>query len=203
LARLLKTADLTLDRDAAVLMLAHVGDDAGLLPGIVETLAAVHGPAAVLGVNDVEPYVGSAGAIPVWDLTNAIEKGQVAEALVVVQRLLAVTSPTQPKPMHPLQVMGVLHSHYRRLLRLDHPDIRSNEDAAAALGGRTSPGAAGFRLRQARALGTDGLRQAFDYLARADLDLKGERAIPGDAVLEILVARLANLSARGGARARS
>ena len=71
-----------------------------------------------------------------------------------------------------------------------------------ALGGRTSPGAAGFRLRQARALGTDGLRQAFDHLARADLDLKGERAIPGDVVLEILVARLANLSARSGARAR-
>jgi DNA polymerase III delta subunit len=119
--------------------------------------------------------------------------------------MLTVTSPMQPKPMHSLQVLGLLHSQYRKLLALDDPAVRSAEDAAAALGGRTSPNAARFRLRQARALGTDGLRQAFDHLARADLDIKGERAIPEDAVLELLVTRLAELSGRsggGGAGAR-
>ena len=98
---------------------------------------------------------------------------------------VSVPSPTQPKPMHSLQVLGLLHSQYRKLLALDDPAIRSAEDAAAALGGRTSPNAARFRLRQARALGSDGLRQAFDHLARADLDIKGERAIPEDAVLDV------------------
>jgi hypothetical protein len=98
--------------------------------------------------------------------------------------------------MHSLQVLGLLHSQYRKLLALDDPEVRSAEDAAAALGGRTSPNAARFRLRQARALGSDGLRQAFD------LDIKGERAIPEDVVLELLVTRLAEISARaGGGRA--
>jgi hypothetical protein len=77
--------------------------------------------------------------------------------------------------------------------------VRTTEDAAAALGGRTSPRAAGFRLRQARALGTEGLRRAFDLLARADIDLKGARAIPEDVAVELLVARLAAL-APGGRR---
>ena len=200
LARELDAVDLTLRPDAAKAVLAHVGGDAGLLPGIVETLAAVHGPGAKLDVADVTPYLGEAGAAPVWDLTNAIEKGDIAAAIVAVQRLLSVTSPSQPRPIHPLQIMGMLHTHYRRLLRLDDPTISSNDDAAAALGGRMKAQAAGFRLRQARALGTDGIRQAFDHLARADLDLKGERAIPEDAVMEVLVARLAGLTARSGRR---
>jgi DNA polymerase III delta subunit len=171
-----------------------------LVPGLVDTLAAVHGPGAELDVDQVTPYLGEEGSIPMWDLTNAIEKGDVPGALAVVQRMLTVTSPSQPKPLHPLEVMGFLHGHYRRLLRLDDPEIRGNDDASAALGGRMKPAAAGFRLRQARALGTDGLRQAFDHLGRADLDLKGERAIPGDVVMEVLVARLAALTTRAAGR---
>jgi len=89
----------------------------------------------------------------------------------------------------------MLHGHYHRLLTLDDPAIRNSQDAAAALGGRANPRSAGFRLRQARALGSDGLRRAFDLLAQADIDLKGARAIPQDVVAELLVARLAALPA--------
>lgn len=200
LARELDAAQLSMRPPAAKLLLAHVGEDAGLVPGLVDTLAAVHGPGAELDVPEVEPYLGEAGAVPMWDLTNAIERGDIPEALAVVQRMITVTSPSQPKALDPLQVMGFLHGHYRRLLRLDDPEIRGNDEAAAALGGRMNPKAAGFRLRQARALGTDGLRQAFDHLGRADLDLKGERAIPGDVVMAVLVARLAALTTRAASR---
>jgi DNA polymerase-3 subunit delta len=201
LARHLDGAGVTLRGDAAAALLTHVGNDAGLVPGLVDTLTSAFGAGApALTLDEVAPHLVGEGMVPVWDLTNAIEKGDAATALQVLQRLLTVTSPTQPKSMHPLQVLGMLHGQYRRLLRLDDPEIRTNEDAAAALGGRTNPRAAGFRLRQARALGTDGLRQAFDHLARADLDLKGDRAIPSEAVLEILVVRLAALSARTGGR---
>ncbi len=191
-------SDVELTRDAADAIRAHVGDDAGLVPGLVATLRAVHGPDARLDVDDVTPYLGEAGTIPVWDLTNAIERGDIPGVLATVRRLLTVTSPRQPKPMHPLQITALLHSQYRKLLRLDDHAVRTNDDAAAALGGRTSPRAAGFRLRQARALGTDGIQRAFDLLARADLDLKGARAIPEDAVVELLVARLAALAPRRG-----
>jgi len=204
LALELAGTDLELTRDASDAIRAHVGDDAGLVPGLLATLRSAHGPDAHLDVDDVTPYLGEAGSIPVWDLTNAIERGDIPGTLATVRRLLTVTSPRQPKPMHPLQIIAMLHGHYRRLLQLDDPAVRTNEDAAAALGGRGNPRAAGFRLRQARALGTDGLRRAFDLLAHADLDLKGARAIPEDAVVELLVARLAALGSparrRTGAR---
>jgi DNA polymerase-3 subunit delta len=198
LAQELATAGVRLRPDAAKALLAHVGSDAGLIPGIVETLAGAFGADVDLTSDAVAPYLGGEGRVPVWDLANAIEKGDKATALVVLHRLLTVTSPTQPKPVHPLQVVAILHSHYRRLLTLDDPNVASAEDAAAALGGRTSPNSARYRLKHARALGTEGLRQSFDYLARADRDLKGERAIPGDAVLDVLVVRLCGLSTRTG-----
>jgi DNA polymerase-3 subunit delta len=105
--------------------------------------------------------------------------------------------------MHPLQITALLHGHYRRLLRLDDPTVQTSQDAATALGGRTNPRSAGFRLRQARALGSEGLRRAFDLLAQADLDLKGARAIPEDVVVELLVARLAALTSGGRQRPAS
>ncbi len=199
----LHDANLALTSAAVDALKAHVGEDAGLVPGLVATLAGVYGPGARLDVDDVEPYLGEAGSIPVWDLTNAIERGDVPGALTTVRRLLTVTSPRQPRPMHPLQITALLHGHYRRLLRLDDPSINTSQDAAAALGGRSNPRAAGFRLRQARALGAEGLRRAFDLLAQADLDLKGARAIPEDVVIELLVARLAALTPGGRSKPAS
>jgi DNA polymerase III delta subunit len=106
--------------------------------------------------------------------------------------------------MHPLQVIGMLHSYYRRVSRLDDPEVRSPRDAVAALDGRVKEYPARKALDAARGLGADGVREAYDYLFAADLDLKGARAIPEDAVMEVLVARLAALSsrARGSSRRR-
>jgi hypothetical protein len=45
-------------------------------------------------------------------------------------------------------------------------------------------------------MGTDGIRRAVELLAEADLDLRGRSGAPPEAVLEILVARLAHLAGR-------
>ena len=86
-------------------------------------LAAAYPDGRQLSEDDVAPYLGDAGAIPSYQLTNAIEEGDSARALEVLHRLLTVSSPQQPKPMHPLQIMGTLNSYYRRILRLDDPAI--------------------------------------------------------------------------------
>jgi DNA polymerase III delta subunit len=56
--------------------------------------------------------------------------------------------------------------------------------------------AASFRLQAARALGTEGLREVFALLAQAELDLRGASGVDDETVLEILLARLANLTRR-------
>jgi DNA polymerase III subunit delta len=200
LAQHLADAELTLRPDAAKLVTTHLGEDAGRVPQLVELLTSAFGAGAKLDAGEVEPYLGEAGSVPGYQLTNAIEAGDMAGALATLRRLLTATGAGRSRPMHPLQVMGTLHGYYLRVARLDDPRVRSPRDAVAALGGRIKEYPARKALDQARALQADGLRQAFDYLFAADLDLKGARAIPEDAVLEVLVARLAALSgrARGG-----
>jgi DNA polymerase-3 subunit delta len=194
LANALAAASLQLRPEALARVTAHLGEDAGRVAALVDVLLAAHGEGARLGVDDVEPYLGEAGAVPSYGLTNAIEAGDSAAALEVLHRLLSAANARDRRPMHPLQVLGSLNSYYRRLLRLDDSSVRGTEDAIAALGGRVSQYPARKALAAARALGTTGIRQAFDWLHQADLDLKGARGIPSDAVMEVLVVRLARLS---------
>ena len=84
-------------------------------------------------------------------------------------------------------------------MRLDDPSLVTKEQAAEVLG--QSPWAARHRLDASRRLGSDGLREAVRLLAQADIDLRGASGVPDETVMEVLVARLASLSARG-ARAR-
>jgi DNA polymerase III subunit delta len=205
LADAVRAANLRLRPDAAKLVASHLGQDAGRVAAFVEVLAAAYPEGAQLSEDDVAPYLGDAGAVPSYQLTNAIEEGDGARALQVLHRLLTVSSAQQPKPMHPLQIMGTLNNYYRRILRCDDPAITTTDDAIAALGGRISSFPARKLMDQAGALGMDGIRQAFDYLYQADLDLKGARGIPEDAVMDVLVVRLARLAARsgGGRSARS
>ena len=74
------------------------------------------------------------------------------------------------------------------------------DNQANALGGKVKPYPAKKALGQARALGSDGIRRAFDALAKADLDLKGASGIPEEAVMEVLVVRLCRLTGDAGAR---
>jgi DNA polymerase III subunit delta len=191
-----KAVGLKLRPDAAKAVAAHLGEDAGRVPQLVEVWLATFGSGATLGADEVEPYLGDAGSVPSYLLTNAIETGDVAGALETLHRMTNATGSRQPKPMHPLQVLGMLHGYYRRLLRLDDPEVHSPADAVAALGGRIKEYPARKALALSRALRTEGISEAFDHLATADLDLKGARGIPEDAVMEVLVARLAALTGR-------
>jgi DNA polymerase-3 subunit delta len=200
LAQHLDDAGIELRPAAAKFVTTHLGEDAGRVPQLVELLASAAGPGATLDVADVEPYLGDAGPVPNYQLTSAIEAGDMAGALETLRRMLTAPGPGQSRPMHPLQVIGTLHSYFRRVATLDDPGVRSPRDAVAALDGRVKEYPARKALDQARALQSDGIRTAFDHLFAADLDIKGARAIPEDAVLEVLVARLAALTgrARGG-----
>jgi DNA polymerase-3 subunit delta len=195
LANATKAARLKLSGDAATRITTHLGDDAGRVPELVELLRATYGTGATLGVDDVEAYLGDLGTAGRFDLTNAIDRGELGTALEVLHRLLTATSASQPKPLHPMQVMASLVFHYQRLLRLDDPSITTKERAAAVLGMKSANGAR-FPLEAARRLGTDGLREAVGLLAQAELDLRGQSGLDERTAIDVLVARLAALSRR-------
>ena len=195
LAHELRDAHLKIAPDAAKHVAARFGDDASRVPEFVEVLHATYGEDAVLSVDDVDQYLGDLGTAGRFDLANAIDRGDVGGTLETLHRLLTATSATQPKPLHPMQVMATLGYHYQRLVRLDDPTIVTKEHAAAALGMR-SAGGARFSLDASKRLGREGLREAVGLLAQAELDLRGASGLDERTVMDVLVARLAALSRR-------
>jgi DNA polymerase-3 subunit delta len=184
----LAVADLELDRAARQRLVDWLGDDPQRLVGVIETLTGSFGGGARLSAGDVEPFLGEAGGVPPWELTDAIDRGDIGGALDKLHRML------QGGERHPLQVMATLHGQYARMLALDGAPVGGEKDAARLLGMKGSTFPARKALSQARKLGHDRIARAMDLLAAADLDLRGGKAWPEALVIEVLVARLARLS---------
>ena len=182
------TSLVQLDPSAQQLIAEHLGEDVARLTGLLQILEGAYGTDAKLGATEVGPFLGDEGAVPPWDLTDALDRGEMKTALEVVQRMMAAGG------RHPLQIMATLHTHYERILRLDGTQISNEKDAAVHLEMKGSTFPAKKALSQMRRLGPDKTRRAIELLSKTDMDLRGKSALDGDILMEILVARLAQLS---------
>ena len=180
----------------------RLGDDMARVDSLARTLQSIYGTSP-LQFEHVEAYLGDAGDVPEWDLTDAIDQGAAATAIEVARRML------YSKSRSGLQIVNILQRHYLKMVRLEGSGASTGEEAAALLGGHAFP--AQKLVRGARLLGADRLVYAVDLITRADRDLKGGATFGGRndddvdqtdvTVTEILVARLAKLSEaarRGG-----
>ncbi len=183
----LRSAPVQLDGRAAQLLSNHLGEDLGRLEGLLDTLAATYGPGATIGAEELAPFLGQAGAVPPWDLTDAIDRGDTEGAIAVLHRMAEAGGRAAP------ELVAILHRHFDQMLRLDGLGLRSDEEAAAVLGVKSAFVAKKARI-QADKLGTAKLSTALGLVAQADVDVKGMTGLSAEVVLEVLVARLARLS---------
>ena len=179
----LRDTPLRFDGAARAKVQQHLGDDLGRLSGIVDSLVAAYGEGASISVDELDPYLGSAGSVPPWELTDAIDSGSIPAALFALRRMLDAGG------RQPTEIIGILYRHYSNMLRLDGSAQVDAAGAAQLLGVR-SPFVAKKAIEQGRRLGSERIAQAVNLLAAADLDVKGRTALPPDLVLEVLVARL-------------
>lgn len=180
-------AGLSLDRGAMRALTERLGEERGRLPGLLDTLASTFGESTLLTADDVLPYLGEAGDVAPWELTDAIAAGDVVGALDRLHRMQGSGG------RHALQILASLHGHYGRLLRLDGAGLRDEKAAAQALGMKGSTFPAKKALQQSRKLGSDKVRRAIELLADADVDVRGATAVEDTTTMDVLVARLATL----------
>lgn len=187
-------AGMKLEPAALAVVAGWMGEEAGRLAGVLDTLASAFGTSRKLSVADIEPFLGESGSVPPWDLTDAIDRGDTRTSLELLARMI--------QSRHPLQVMATLHTHYVKMMKVDGTNANSEQAVAEVLG--IKPGFPARKvLDQYRRLGGSGVSRAVSLLAGADLDLRGQRDLPEDLVMEVLVARLSRLSpASGGGRRR-
>jgi DNA polymerase III subunit delta len=196
-AQRIKSSPVRPDHAALELLEEHLGEDLARLDGILTTLEAAYGAQSKVSVDDITPFLGSEGSVAPWELTDAIDVGDVDKALRALGRLLG------PGMRSPFQVLATLHRHFGAMLRLDGSGASTDKDAADLTG--MNPFPAGKALRNSRRLGHDKIARAIALLADADVAMRGESGWPDHVVMEVLVARLTRLSAppsrtRGHAR---
>jgi DNA polymerase-3 subunit delta len=178
---------LSLDNQARRLLGDHLGDNVNRLVGIARSLLATHGAGTRLGVDEIAPYLGSAGDVPPWDLTDAISNGDIPSSLRTCRRMV------HGGERHPLAILASLTNHYARMASLDGAPVGGEKDAAAYLGIRGSTYPVKKAMQQARKMGSPNVKRAWGLIAEADLGLRGGTAAEGEQVLEVLIARLARL----------
>ncbi len=194
--------EVNVDSDTARSIADRVGDDVARVDALARTLKAIFATNRVTFAQ-IEPYLGDAGDVPEWDLTDAIDRGDSTGAIQVARRML------DSKGRAGLQIVNMLQRHYLRMARLEGSGARGADDAAALLGVKDFP--AGKSLQMSQRLGAARIATAVHWITEADAGLKGAVSYGGKdldtdmdvtelTVIEILVARLARLTS--GARRR-
>lgn len=190
-------SSLEFDRGAVAALEDLIGDDAGRVVGIVRTLEGALGHGAAVTADDIATYGGSEkGSTVPWALDDAIDRGNVAEALELLTRLIPYDGSPADRNGAAFRLMATLHRRYANMLRLDGAGVGSDKQAAELLGMKGSTFPAKKAMQQSRKLGTDRLARAIELLATADMQLRGTVDWPPELIMEVLVARLASLSPR-------
>ena len=192
----MKEYRVVIDAGAASRISEQVGDDVARVDSLARLLASIYG-SAPLNANHVEPYLGDAGGVPEWDLTDALESGNATTAITVARRML------DSKGRAGVQIIFMLQRYYLRMARLEGADVASPEEAAQLLG--MNAFGAKKLLSMASRMGAERIGDAIHLIANADVDLKGGVSYGGKdlntdqdltdlTVIEVLVARLARLT---------
>ncbi|MGA3353894.1 MAG: DNA polymerase III subunit delta [Acidimicrobiales bacterium] len=181
----LQLAPVHLEPAARQLLERHLGEDVSRVHPLLDVLAAAYGEGARVSAEELAPFLGEEGGAPPWDLTDALDAGEVGKAVAAAHRLLGSGG------RHPFQLLATLHRHYGGMLRLDGSGVTDAGAATTLLG--MAPFPAQKVLAQARKLGPERVARAISLIADADLDLRGVLDWPDKLVIEVLVARLAQL----------
>ena len=182
-------SSIVLDEASISLLEKSVGEEIGRIPAILATLESVFGSGSDLQSSDIEPYIGQAGNVVPWELTDRITSGNAASALGILTRMQGNGA------QHQMQILGFLSNHYFRILQLSGRSGVTSEEAANLLGDKSAYRAK-KTLSEANRLGPEKSKRAIQLLAEADVNLRGGTGVPAETVMEVLVARLSSLYKR-------
>jgi DNA polymerase-3 subunit delta len=178
----------------AEVLLEMIGPELGLLDQELAKLSLLAAGDKKITLEMVSRAVGGWRAKTAWEMLDAALDGRVAEAMQQLDRLLLSGEA-------PVGVLGQISASLRRLAAATRLFLQGQAAGCPADRRATLPEAlaqAGVRPfviqkteRQLRRLGRGRGSELYRWLLEADLDLKGDSAMPPRLILERLVLRLA------------
>lgn len=177
-------------RPAAELLVETIGPEPGLLDQELAKLSLVAGADNKVTAEMVHEMVGGWRARTTWQMLDAALAGDVAGTLTQLERLLAAGET-------PVGLLGQVSASLRRLAAATRLILQA-EAAGRSITVRQALEQAGVRSfvlqkteRELRRLGRQRAGQLYRWLLEADLDLKGDSALPPRLILERLLMRIA------------
>lgn len=178
-----------LPQAAAEMLVELIGPELGLLDQELAKLALMAGDDKTIAPELVGRAVGGWRTKTTWDMLDAALGGNVREAMRQLNRLLAAGE-------QPIGLLGQISASLRRFAAATRLVLQT-EAAGRRAHLRQSLEQAGIRSfvlqkaeRQIRLLGRHRGAQLYRWLLDADLDLKGQSAMPPRLILERLIVRL-------------
>ena len=195
---LLDASGLRLTNRALEMLSTHLGDAPARADAIVSVLLARHGEGATLDVSEIVDYLGEHGEVPMWDLTDAIEKGDQAGALEVLKTIFVDAG------RDPVILISVLAKRLSELAAISSCSAKNPEAVNSALRragllsekGTKHPYVVKKMIPVAQLFGVEDYKVAFGWVQEADLALRGEPIMPKEICLEVMVTRLSALYRR-------
>jgi DNA polymerase-3 subunit delta len=175
---------------AAEMLVELIGPEIGLLDQELAKLALMAAADQKITPELIGRAVGGWRAKTTWEMLDAAMDGKVREAIEQLDRLLASGE-------QPVGILGQISASLRRFAAATRLILQAEaaERRIALRDALTQAGIRSFVLqkaeRQMRLLGRHRGAQLDRWLLQADLDLKGESAMPPRLVMERLIVRLA------------
>lgn len=178
-----------LPQAAAEMLVELIGPELGLLDQELAKLALMTGEDNKISAELVGRSVGGWRAKTTWVMLDAALDGNVREAMLQLDRLLASGE-------QPIGILGQISASLRRFAAATRLVLQA-ESARRRINLRDVLGQTGIRSfvlqkaeRQLRQLGRYRGAELYRWLLQADLDLKGGSTMPPRLVLERLIVRL-------------
>lgn len=180
-AVLLANTQVSLSPSAKALIAEHVGQEVEQIPPLLDALSSMYGDAGRIDVDAIRPFLSDKGAVPVWELTDAIDQANAAKALGLIDRLLWTNNP--------YALLSVITAHMERLFRTAELGFKNEAVAAEFFGMKGSTYPAKKAIQTAGRYGVI-LPDLMALVAKAGNDMRGATGVPPRVVLEVLVGRL-------------
>jgi DNA polymerase-3 subunit delta len=176
-------ADFGITADALQLFCSMVGGSLHEVHSELEKLMLYLGQGRLIDVTEVRAVVSRGRSENIFDLGNAVGRGDVAAALQVVSRLIATGEA-------PVKILFLLVRHFRQLWKVRELQVQKIPEREIASRSKVPFFVLGDMVKQGRRFSRQDFFSAYEAFLETDLAMKSSGA-NADALLEALILRLA------------
>ncbi|MDX2493776.1 MAG: DNA polymerase III subunit delta [Desulfuromusa sp.] len=178
----LNQQDVKISADAVDLFCSMVGGNLHEIHAELNKLLTYIGSATLVDIVDVQAVVSRGRAENIFELGNAVGRGDTAKALTLIMRLSAAGEA-------PLKILSLLVLHFRRLWKVRELQVQKRPANEIAKVAGVPPFVVDGLIRQGKKFSRNDFLRAFELFLETDLAMKSSGADAG-ALLDSLILRL-------------